>query len=535
MLEKGGNAVDAAVAAAFAQAVVAPYHSGVGGGGFAVLYTEGKSLALDFREVAPKAATAALFLKNGEAPPELSSEGALSVAVPGAVAGYLELLAKYGKLKPAVVLAPAIKAARDGFWVTPKYVAQTNDRGLCLAKDPEAARLFLRPGPDGMPRSPPVGTVLKQPELAQTLTAIAQHGAKAFYAGKLAQAIEATMRRTGGVLTAEDLAEYKVRWREPLEGSYRGHRFITMPPPSAGGLVLAQTLGVLETAFPGGLALDEPEALHVFLETLRRVYLDRSQYLGDPAFTRIPMETLRSKRYLDQLLASIDRKRATPSASLVRSTPSSAPDAAVAPKELTPERKNTTHISVIDKDGNAVSLTTTVNYSFGACLVVPGTGVLLNDEMDDFAMKPNAPNMYGLVGGEANAVAPGKIPLSSMSPTVVFQKDDPTKVMIALGAPGGSTIPTTVLQVLSNIIDRRMDPVRAVSAGRVHHQYLPDTVRVDRYGLAPATEQALAAKGHQFSRMDQWGDAEVVLVDPKTQLRYGGSDPRNEGVVLGQD
>ncbi len=537
MLRKGGNAVDAAVAAAFAQAVVAPYHSGLGGGGFAVVWDAkaGKGSSLDFREVAPKAATATMFQRDGEAVPELSQDGILAVAVPGAVAGYLELLAKHGTLSPKVVLQPAIQAARDGFWVSPKFVALATERRACLEKDAEAARLFLRPGADGALAAPEIGTLIKQPELAQTLTAIAAQGAKGFYAGKVAKGIEATMKEKGGLVTLEDLAAYKVRPRAPLESSYRGHRLLTMPPPSAGGLTLVQTLGVLELAQPQKFSLADPESLHLYVETLRRAYVDRAKYMGDPDFVQIPLERLVSKPYLAELLASIDRNKATPSSSLLGPGGAAPAGASAKPPGTPTVQKNTTHISVIDKAGNAIALTTTVNYSFGSCVVAKGTGVVLNDEMDDFAAKPFTANVYGLVTGDANAVAPGKVPLSSMTPTLVFQKEDPKKVMIAAGSPGGSTIPTTVIQVLSHMIDRGMDPVRAVGEGRVHHQYLPDHVQVDRFGPEPATEKALVAKGHQIFRKEQWGDAEVVFADPKTGLRYGGSDPRNEGAVLGTD
>ena len=289
---------------------------------------------------------------------------------------------------------------------------------------------------------------------------------------------------------------------------------------------MVQVLKALERAGPGGLPSREPEVLHLFVEVLRRAYVDRAKLLGDPAFTDIPLAQLASDAYVAKLVASIDPARATSSQSLL-ATPAS-PDKGV-------DRKHTTHVSVIDKEGNAVALTTTINQAFGSCLVAKGTGVLLNDEMDDFAALPLTPNGYGLVTGEANAIAPGKIPLLSMAPTLVFQKDDPTRVMLAVGSPGGSTIPTTVIQVISNVIDGPMDVVRAVGAGRIHHQYMPDAIMVERFGLDPATAQALEAKGHQLQRVEGWGDAEAVMVDPVSGLRTAGSDPRNEGSALGQD
>jgi gamma-glutamyltranspeptidase/glutathione hydrolase len=376
---------------------------------------------------------------------------------------------------------------------------------------------------------PEVGTIITQPELAKTLQQLAAKGPGPFYEGPIAQAIAATVKANGGVLTAADLAAYVTRWRAPLVGSYRGHRVVTMPPPSGGGITLLQTLGVLEAKGATGPANRQVDTLHVFIEALRRSAVDRARFVGDPAFTTIPLDDLLSKAWVDRTLASIDPKRATRSSTLFPAELRPAPPDAGVPA------KNTTHLSVIDRDGNAAALTTTVNYAFGSCLVAKGTGVLLNDEMDDFAAQPGTPNAYGLVTGEANAVAPGKVPLSSMTPTLVFMKDAPGEVMVALGSPGGSTIPTTVLQTLSAIVDVGLDPVRAAGLGRLHHQWLPDDVMVDKTGLEPATQAALEAMGHVFRRVDGWGDAEVVLVDPVTKLRYASSDPRNEGAPAGQD
>ncbi|MCE9669444.1 gamma-glutamyltransferase [Myxococcus stipitatus] len=540
MLDKGGNAVDAAVAAAFVAAVVGPYHSGVGGGGFALVHEakSGETRVLDFREVAPKAASRDMFVKDGKVVTGLSTDGALSVAVPGAVAGYLELLEKHGKLPRSVVLAPAIEAARKGLWVTPRYRVLAGGRLECLRKDPEASRLFLVKNAEGVPDVPPVGHVIKQPELARTLTAVSQRGARGFYSGAVAQGIVDTVRAGGGVLTLEDLASYKTRPREALEGSYRGHRILTMPPPSAGGVAVLQVLGALERLRPQGFVFRDPEALHLYVEAVRRAYVDRAKYLGDPDFADVPTARLISSGHIADLAGSIDPKKATPSLSLLpqaNAGQGSTLREEPGPHTPEPERKNTTHISVVDKDGNAVALTTTINYSFGSCVVAKGTGVLLNDEMDDFAAQPGVPNAYGLVTGEPNAVHPGKVPQSSMSPTLVFSKEDPRKVMLAVGSPGGSTIPTTVIQVISNVVDGGMDVARAVNEGRVHHQYLPDELWVDRFGLEPATLTVLQAKGHQVRRVDQWGDAEAVYVDPATGLRFSASDPRNEGMALGQD
>lgn len=553
MLDQGGNAVDAAVAAAFVMAVVGPYHSGLGGGGFALVHLKASTrpagpsaptsagstsdFFLDFREVAPAGASRDMFVRDGKPVPQLSTDGPLSVAVPGAPAGYLALLERFGTLPPRVVLRPAIEAARKGFRVTPQYRNLATTRIDCLRRDSEAARIFLAPGDDGdggEPVVPALGTRLVQPELARTLEGLARDGAKAFYGGRVAAAIEQTLQAGGGILTRKDLADYRVRWRAPLEGSYRNHRILTAPPPSAGGLAILQVLAGLEAAGPSGPAARDVDTLHRFVELLRRSYAQRSAALGDPAFVDIPLAKLASPEHAAAMLGGIDPKRATPSASLVKS-PVSGPTGAARPPPTEPEKKHTTHLSVIDRNGNAVALTTTVNYYFGACVVAKGTGVLLNDEMDDFSVAPGQPNLFGLVGGEANAVAPGKIPLSSMSPTLVFAPGEPSRVMLAVGAPGGSTIPTTVLQVISSVIDGKLDVARAVGRGRIHHQFLPDELRVETLALEPSTIEALEARGHKVVLSRGWGDAEAVMVDPSTGLVSAASDPRNEGAPSGQD
>ncbi len=520
MLSAGGNAVDAVVAGAFTMAVVGPYHSGLGGGGFAIIHLQksGEDLAFDFREVAPLKATRDMFLVDGKLVPSKATDGALSIAVPGAVKGYLELHAKYGKLPRAKVLAPAIRAAKQGFPVTPKYRAVALDREACLKTDTEASRIFLR---DGV--VPANGTVITQPELAATLTALAQKGESAFYSGKIAQAIVSTVEAKGGLLSLEDLKRYHTTWRTPLEGRYRGQRIVTMPPPSAGGIALLETFGLLEAKGVKGPASREVDAMHTFIESLRIAYADRSTLVGDPAFIDVPVNALLSAESIKEKAARIDLTKATRSATLLG-----------APTAADPLKKNTTHLSVVDAEGNAVALTTTINYYFGSCIVAKGTGVLLNDEMDDFAAQPGAPNKFQLVMGEANAIAPGKIPVSSMTPTLVFQKDRDHDVMLVVGSPGGSTIPTTVMQVVSNVLDGSLDVARAVSRGRIHHQWLPDEVWVDPDGLDPATRAALEQRGHTFVPKAGWGDAEAVMVDPITGLRTAASDPRNEGQPAGQ-
>jgi gamma-glutamyltranspeptidase / glutathione hydrolase len=534
MLDQGGNAVDAAVAAAFTMAVVGPYHSGLGGGGFAIIHFAGAKptdTAFDFREVAPGKATRDMYLVDGKFQQALSTDGPLSIAVPGAVKGYLELHAKYGKLPRAKVLAPAIRAAKNGFPVTPKFRDLATKRLACLSKDEEASRLFLKKGADGALTVPALGALIVQSDLAATLTTLATKGDAPFYSGPLGKAVVDTVQKKGGLLTQDDLAKFHTRWREPLEGSYRGHRFVSMPPPSAGGIALVETLGMIEALGMKGPASKEVEALHTFIEALRLAYVERAKVMGDPAFVDVPVKQLTSKEYIAQLAAKIDPKRATRSSTLMPAGFASpaAPDAGPGGP------RNTTHISVIDAQGNAVALTTTVNFYFGSCIVAKGTGIVLNDQMDDFAGQPGTPNVFGLVTGEGNAIAPGKIPLSSMSPTLVFQKERPTEVMLALGAPGGSTIPTSVMQAMSYVIDGELGVVRAVGGGRLHHQWLPDEVWLDKNVLDPATQRALEAMGHTFKRMDAWGDVEAVMVDPATGLHTAASDPRNEGAPAGQD
>jgi gamma-glutamyltranspeptidase/glutathione hydrolase len=535
MLQHGGNAVDAAVAAAFAAGVVGPYHNGIGGGGFALVYRAGtmETRALDFRAVAPAGASRDMYVREGKVVPGLSTDGALAIAVPSAAQGYLALLARAGSLKPSVVLAPAIRLAKAGFRVTPKYQALARPRVACLSLDSEAAQTFLRPGPDGAPDVPALGTLIRQPALARTLERIAREGATAVTAGSVARAVEKTVHEKGGVLTALDLAQYRVRWREPLRGSYRGHALAVFPPPTAGGVTILQVLGILEQLRPAGFERRAVEDIHLYVEALRRSYVDRARWLGDPGFSEIPLQRLLSVSYLGEVARSIDVHHATASSALL---PQAVPPAEASPtKALTEERKNTTHLSVLDAAGNAVALTTTLNGAFGSCLVAHGTGILLNNQMDDFAAQPMRPNSYGVVTGEANAIAPGKTPLSSMSPTLVFQKDNPARVLLALGSPGGATIPSTVLQVLINVLDAKMDLVRAVGQGRVHEQWLPDAVVVDRESLEPATKAGLEALGHTVRVVEALGDAEAVMESEETGLRTAASDPRNEGAALGQD
>jgi gamma-glutamyltranspeptidase/glutathione hydrolase len=535
MLNRGGNAIDAAVAGAFAAGVVGPYHNGIGGGGFALVYLARthETLALDFREVAPAAASRDMFLRNGKLDGRLATDGGLAVAVPNAVNGYLTLLERAGKLSRATVLAPAIRLARSGLRVTPKYQSLARPRLDCLRADAEATRILLRPGPDGTPSVPELGEVLRQPELAHTLEQIAAQGAGVMRRGPIAQGMVKSVREAGGVLTLEDLTRVGVRWRTPLVGTYRGYRLVTFPPPSAGGLAVLEVLGVLERLRPTGYGRRTPEDVHLYIEALRRTYAERARSLGDPDQVDVPTARLASTEHLAELASGIDPARATPSEVLLPGARGGRSPAAEAGTGT--ESKHTAHLSVVDREGNAVALSTTVNTWFGSCIVARGTGVLLNNQMDDFAAQPLVPNDYGLVTGEANAIAPGKIPLSSMSPTLVFQKEHPDRFLLAVGGTGGSVIPTTVLQILLNVLDAHMTIPAAVAAGRVHQQWLPDVVLVEPESLEPATRAALEKMGHRFRVVPSQGDAEAVMVDPVTELRTAASDPRNEGAALGQE
>jgi len=532
MLRQGGNAVDAAVASAFALAVVEPASSGLGGGGFALVRFEEELLFLDFRETAPAAASRDMFLKAGEPDPARSRDGSLAAGVPGAVAGYLALQERFGKLDRAKVLAPAIRFAEEGVLVDERLRRVIGFRLEVLRKDPEASRIFLVPGAPGEPAQvPPLGHRLVQRDLAKTLRTLAKEGADAFYEGSIARLLTEDMKRRGGILTAKDLADYRVQEREPLIGSYLGNAVATAPPPSAGGQVVLTTLNVLET-LPRHTPWNDPAALHLYIETLKRVYADRILF-GDPAFVDVPVEALISKERVPHLLEAIGF-RSTPAASI---GPGVGTALARLPGEVgpVPEGTDTTHLSTIDGSGNAVSLTSTINFVFGAGIVARGTGILWNDEMDDFAIAPGVPNVYGVAGSEANAVAPGKIPLSSMAPTLVFDGPDVTSpVRLVVGSPGGPRIPTTVIQAIHNHLFHGADVERAITLGRVHHQHLPDITFYEPFSLDSATLGLLRLRGHQLREDGPWSNATLISVDPETGVRTGAADPRGAGSAMAQ-
>ena len=538
MYRLGGNAADAASAAAFALAVVEPYSSGIGGGGFALVRMGQELVFMDFREVAPSKATRDMYIKNGKADPIMSRDGIFSAGVPGAVAGYVELQTKYGKLSTAQVLAPAIKLAEEGFAITKRFQEYLGWRLDLLRQDPEASRVFLLPGKKGEPHQiPPLGHHLKQPDMAWTLKEIASKGAAAFYRGSVAKKLARDMRTRGGLVSLKDLKSYRVRYRDPIIGSYRGHAVASSPPPSSGGQIVLTILNVMES-LPKNTPWRSATSLHTYIEASKRAYADRI-LLGDPGYAKWVKGLIPNLVAKDR--AGVIAKMIGPNAE----SPFEIPPGQAAqlpldvPRELLrlpgqgkKESTDTTHLCTVDAAGNAVSMTTTVNYGWGSGVVARGTGVVWNDEMDDFSVAAGVPNAYEIVGSNANAVAPGKVPLSSMSPTIVFNgptTDSPVRMVI--GSPGGSRIPTTVAQAIMHHIDHGADIERAIAIGRVHHQHLPDLVRVERFALEPATLDALRAKGHAIEIVDAWSNANGIAIDPKTGVRSGAADPRGLGTA----
>ncbi len=514
VLASGGNAVDAAVATAFALAVVHPTAGNLGGGGFAVVRTgPGKAVALDFRETAPAAATETMFLDAAGKPTLDSLVGHRSAGVPGAVAGLYELHKKYGKKPWKDLITPAIKLATTGFAVD-SFLTQSIARPLTLAKltqYPASKALWIS---DNLPVG--AGTVVKLPELAKTLERIAASGADGFYKGETAQAIVAEMKTGGGIMTAEDLAGYKPIWREPLRFGYRGRSIISMPPPSSGGIVLAMTAGMLRGIDLGKLAWYGADHVHRLVEVWRRAFAARNELLGDPAYVKgMPVTKLLSQEYQDKLAATIGPK-ATPSKDVAALL----------------EGDHTTNLCVVDKDGMAVALTTTLNTSFGSGVTVTGAGFLLNDEMDDFSAKPGSPNTFGLVQGVANKIEPGKRMLSSMSPTIV--EDDKGQLVMLAGAGGGPRIITAVWQTISNVIDFGKHADLAVAAPRVHHQHLPDIVRLQAEAIDKATDEMLRGFGHKLEWQDSPREFGAVNAIVRTEAGWEGTaDPRGGGAAMG--
>ena len=516
VLKRGGNAIDAAVAVGFALAVTHPAAGNLGGGGFMVIrLADGRETTIDYREKAPAGADRDMFLDSGGQPvADRSQVGALAAGVPGSVAGLAYAQQRYGRLSLADVMAPAIALARDGFEVSWALADSLKSAQGLLAKSPSSSSAFTRA--DGTLPGP--GDRLVQPDLARTLTLIAREGSDAFYKGAIADLIAAEMARSGGLITKADLSAYSPRERAPVVGSYRGYRVVSMPPPSSGGIALVQLLNILERFPLADYGHNSSRSVHLVAEAARRVYADRSEWLGDPDFVDVPVAGLLSRPYADVLRSGISETRATPSREVRPGQP------------RTFEHSETTHYSVVDADGSAVATTTTLNGSYGSGQMVTGAGFLLNNEMDDFSAKPGVANMYGLVGGAANAVAPGKRMLSSMTPTILV-KDGKTRLVA--GSPGGSRIITTVLQVVLNIVDFKMNVQQAVDAPRFHHQWLPDAIRIEAQGFPADVVTALEAMGHTTEVGADMGDVHAIMIDEATGLRLGASDPRQDGRTVG--
>ena len=517
IMAKGGNAVDAGVAVAFALAVTLPRAGNLGGGGFMLVHDAetGRTQAIDYRELAPSGASRDMFLDDkGEADSDKSLYTGAASGVPGTVAGMRMALDTYGSMPWADVIAPAIRLAEEGIIVTPDLADSLEAEREALMRHPSTAKIFFKDGGAGYRP----GERLVQADLAATLKKVAAEGPDGFYKGAVAENIARAVQAAGGPMTVEDLAAYKPVLREPVRGSYRGYEIVSMPPPSSGGVHLIQILNTLEGYPIGALGHNTAETIHLMAEAMKLAYADRSEYLGDPDFVDVPVAALTSKDYAAELRGKISAEYATPSAM-------------IGPGDLAPyESDQTTHFSVVDKAGNAVSNTYTINLNYGSGLVAEGTGVLMNNEMDDFSAKPGVPNAFGLVGGDANAVQPGKRPLSSMTPTIVL-KDGET--WLVTGSPGGARIITTVLQVILNTIDHGMNVAEASTAPRVHHQWLPDELRIEE-GISRDTLRLLAAKGHTISEKPVMGSTQSIMRDPASGALLGASDPRRpDAATLG--
>jgi gamma-glutamyltranspeptidase/glutathione hydrolase len=504
VLRDGGNAVDAAVAVGFALAVVHPEAGNLGGGGFMLIRErDGAVHALDYRETAPGRATRDMYLDAHGEPTDRSLTGHLAAGVPGAVAGLVEAHRRFGRLPFARLVDPAIRLARDGFRVDEYRRQSIRGDSARLASFPASRASFL---PGGAP--PALGSVLRQPDLATTLAAIRERGSEGFYRGPVADLIVAEMARGGGLISLDDLSSYRAIWREPIVIRYRGYTIYSMPPASSGGVTMGEIFNIMEGYAPLP-PFGSPALMHREAEAMRRAFTDRNTYLGDPAFVSNPVERLLSKEYAAQLRAGIGRRASV-------TVPSG-------PKGRT--GTSTTHYSVVDAEGNAVSTTTTLNDSYGSAVTVEGAGFLLNDEMDDFTTAPGKPNMYGLVQGDANVIAAGKRMLSAMTPSVVL--DPAGRLLLVVGTPGGPRIITMVYHVISNVIDHHMSLPDAVTAPRLHHQGLPDSLQVERGGFAAATLDSLAARDHAITPGGPWGDVQAII---RTSNGWEGvSDPRGGG------
>jgi gamma-glutamyltranspeptidase/glutathione hydrolase len=534
IMQAGGNAIDAAVATGFALAVVHPQAGNLGGGGFMLIrLADGRARFVDYREKAPAAATANMYLDaQGNVVENASVVGYKAIGVPGSVAGMVYAEKEYGKLTLGQVMAPAIRVARDGYPLAWQDVRDLHDQDL--AKFPESRRIFQRNG-----NYYKQGEVFRQPELARTLERIA-NSPDDFYRGAMARELAASIHKGGGLITADDLAHYEVKEREPIRGTYRGYELISAPPPSSGGIALMEILNILEGYDLAKAGNRSAAAVHLTVEAFRRAFYDRAEFLGDPDFSRIPVAQLIDKKYGTAWRASIDPARASVSKDLKRPAIFSELEqyAARHPQpSVVREPEHTTHYSVVDSEGTAVAVTTTLNDDFGSRVTAEGLGFLLNDEMDDFAAKLGVPNLYGLIQGPANAIGPGKRPLSAMTPTIVL-KDG--KLYLVLGSPGGARIITTVANILMGVADYGMNIEEAVNAPRFHNQWMPDTVNVEQW-FSPDAVKLLEQMGHKIEIGETvagdwspyWSDGECIAIDPKTGERLGGSDDRNNGKAVG--
>ena len=514
ILKQGGNAIDAAVAVGFALAVVLPNAGNIGGGGFMVLHDDktGKDVAIDFREIAPAKASRDMYLDNqGNVIDGKSLFTHDASGVPGTVAGMEYALKKWGTMPLSKVLEPAIKLADKGFIVSDVLAQTLKEEKSTLGKWSASKAIFFK---NGEPLKS--GDLLVQKDLAKSLRLIAKQGAKAFYQGEIATKIAKEMQSQGGTMTLEDLKAYKVVERQPIIGDYRGYKVVTMPPPSSGGVHLIEILNMLEHYPIKEDGVNSAKNIHHMAESMKLAYADRSEYLGDPDFVKIPVTGLTSKAYANERVKTIDDNKARLSSNIKPGKPQPY------------ESDQTTHFSVMDKAGNAVAVTYTLNLNFGSGIVVEGTGILLNNEMDDFSVKPGVPNAFGLVGGAANAIEAKKRPLSSMTPTIVMKNNKP---WLVTGSPGGARIITTVLQSVVNTIDHEMNPAEAIITPRVHHQWLPDELRVEE-GISPDTIKLLQGKGHKVVTKAPMGRIQIIQADDSGF--YGYSDPRNpDGKTLG--
>ncbi len=507
ILKQGGNAVDAAVAVGYALAVVHPCCGNIGGGGFMVVHlASGKNLFLDFREKAPLKASPTMYQDaEGNVVPGRSTGSYLGVGVPGTVMGMDAALEKYGSLRLQQVIAPAIKLARDGFVLQQGDVTILDERAKDFATYPNVAAIFLNHGKPYV-----VGDRLRQPQLARTLELIQKGGTRAFYQGSIARKVVAASQAQGGILSMKDFADYSVKWDTPLSCGYHGYTIVSDPPPSSGGTTICQILQILKPYPLAQWGFGSVKSVHYMIEAERRAFADRNTYLGDPAFVHNPIDKLLSPEHVTAMRATIQPDKATPSSDIKGS---------LGPVEGT----NTTHYSVVDKQGNAVAVTYTINYLFGVGRIASDTGFFLNNEMDDFTSKPGVPNTFGLVQGRINQIEPGKRPLSSMSPTIVLRDG---KLFMVTGSPGGSTIISTTLESFLNVAEFGMNIQQAVDAPRLHEQWLPDQVLVEPGLLTPAAQHELEAMGNHFKSVKSWGADEAILVDPKTHLLHGASDRR---------